>query len=240
MKTLMQCVVATAIWGLLCGTTAMANKPVIELTNPIGGYTSNRVIYVEGRIQNAPQLAKLVFNGTERPLQLMPRGDGSAQFRAALLSPPGQNSIIVEAKNKHGKAHASTSFYSKVPPLNLSVVLSWDTNGTDIDLHVTDPSGERCFYGHSQTKAGGKLDVDDTDGYGPEVFTLANALEGEYIVSVKYFSDNGFPQTLASVDVIAFEGTDREARHHFDVMLTRTDNEVEVGRFTIRPSVIKK
>mgnify|MGYP001221742422 CR=1 FL=1 len=231
--------VVGVIW-MLSASASFAQKPVVELTKPTGGYTSSRVLFVEGRIQNAPSIATLVFNGTVRPLQLSPLGNGSASFRAALLSPPGQNTVIVEASNRFGKGRASASFYAKVPPLNLSVVLSWDTNGTDLDLHVRDPSGEECYYGHSQTRAGGKLDVDDTDGYGPEVFTLANALEGEYIVSVKYYSDNGYPQTLASVDVIVYEGTSREERHHFDVMLTRTGNSVELGRFRIQPSVIKK
>lgn len=240
MKFGTQCSVLVGFAWAMTASVAFAQKPVVQLTKPTGGYTSSRVLFVEGTIQNAPELATLVFNGTLRPLQLSPRGNGSATFKAALLSPPGQNTVIVEASNRFGKGRASASFYAKVPPLNLSVVLSWDTNGTDLDLHVRDPSGEECYYGHSQTKAGGKLDVDDTDGYGPEVYTLANALEGEYIVSVKYYSDNGFPQTLASVDVIVYEGTNREERHHFDVMLTRTGDSVELGRFSIQPNVIKK
>jgi uncharacterized protein YfaP (DUF2135 family) len=144
--------------------------------------------------------------------------------------------MVLATTNKGRTVKDVVSFYAKVPRIDLSVVLSWDTDGTDLDLHVTDPAGEECFYRHKETVAGGRLDVDDTDGFGPEVFTLANAIEGEYLVRVKYFSSHGHAQSLASVDVIMYEGTESERRQRFDVMLTRTHEIYELGRFLVKPA----
>lgn len=39
-------------------------------------------------------------------------------------------------------------------PVDMRVVLNWNQNNTDIDLWVTDPDGERCFFGDRFTRNG--------------------------------------------------------------------------------------
>lgn len=73
---------------------------------------------------------------------------------------------------------------------DVAVVITWNTNNTDIDLHVTEPSGEKCNYMHTTTKAGGHLNWDATNGFGPEMYTMAHAEEGIYKVQAKFFSSN--------------------------------------------------
>jgi hypothetical protein len=72
--------------------------------------------------------------------------------------------------------------------LDLRIVLTWDKDNCDIDLHVTDPNQEQCFFQHRQTKQGGLMSYDLTGGYGPEDFVLRDAIPGEYIVEGKFFS----------------------------------------------------
>jgi tetratricopeptide (TPR) repeat protein len=72
-------------------------------------------------------------------------------------------------------------------PLDLRVVLSWDADNSDMDLWVTDPNGERCFYGNRYTRQGGRLSLDFTGGYGPEEFSLRRALPGKYKVEANFF-----------------------------------------------------
>lgn len=60
-------------------------------------------------------------------------------------------------------------------PLDLRVVLSWDADNSDMDLWVTDPNGERAYYGNRLTYQGGQMSQDFTGGYGPEQFSLRNA-----------------------------------------------------------------
>ncbi len=71
------------------------------------------------------------------------------------------------------------------------VVMAWNTDRTDVDMHVIDPKGEECYYGHRDTKIGGHITTDVTQGYGPEMFTLPRAIAGRYIVKAKYFSSDG-------------------------------------------------
>ncbi len=52
-------------------------------------------------------------------------------------------------------------------------MITWNTDTTDVDLHVIEPSGEECFYRHRNTRrSGGRLTQDVTQGYGPEMYVL--------------------------------------------------------------------
>jgi len=74
-------------------------------------------------------------------------------------------------------------------PLDLRAVLSWDSDNSDMDLWVTDPNGEKCFYGHRATYQGGAMSADFTGGYGPEEFVLRDAKPGKYKVEANFFGD---------------------------------------------------
>ncbi len=70
------------------------------------------------------------------------------------------------------------------------VVVNWNLDNTDIDLHVLEPTGEECYYSNPETEIGGKLTMDVTDGYGPEMYVLQHAQPGKYAVSLDYYSDS--------------------------------------------------
>jgi len=72
-------------------------------------------------------------------------------------------------------------------PLDLRVVLSWDSDNSDMDLWVTDPNGERAYYGNRLTYQGGQMSQDFTGGYGPEQFSLRDAKPGTYRIEANYF-----------------------------------------------------
>jgi uncharacterized protein YfaP (DUF2135 family) len=96
---------------------------------------------------------------------------------------------------------------------DMVVMITWNTDGTDVDLHVLEPSGEMCFYGHRHTQSGGQLTQDVTQGYGPEMYVLPSAPAGKYKVSAKYFaSDRNRTSARTKVQVIVFEnwGTSRQ------------------------------
>ena len=73
----------------------------------------------------------------------------------------------------------------------LQISLSWN-NGTDVDLWVTDPSGTKIWWQRRFSETGGKLDWDDTSGFGPEnIFWNEGAPDGTYKVEVHYFDSYG-------------------------------------------------
>jgi uncharacterized protein YfaP (DUF2135 family) len=73
--------------------------------------------------------------------------------------------------------------------VDLRVVLNWDADNSDMDLWVTDPDGERAYYGNRLTRHGGRMSADLTSGYGPEEFMLKAALPGRYKVEANYYGN---------------------------------------------------
>ncbi|MGC4035964.1 MAG: VIT domain-containing protein [Chitinophagaceae bacterium] len=74
-------------------------------------------------------------------------------------------------------------------PVDLRIVVDWNKDETDIDLHVTEPNGETCYYSNRFTKSGGRLSEDFTQGYGPEEYEIKNAEKGKYSIKVNYYGD---------------------------------------------------
>ena len=75
---------------------------------------------------------------------------------------------------------------------DIVVSISWNTDGTDVDLHIKEPGlfGEECFYSHRETRIGGKLTRDVTQGYGPEMYVLPNAKGGDYKIWAHYYASD--------------------------------------------------
>ncbi|RKZ53916.1 MAG: hypothetical protein DRR16_16945 [Candidatus Parabeggiatoa sp. nov. 3] len=77
----------------------------------------------------------------------------------------------------------------------MTVTMTWDQgNQNDIDLHVSEPDNTHVYFG-SKTGHSGYLDVDNTNGFGPEhYYSDCKKLQvGEYVVGVNYFSDHAKP-----------------------------------------------
>ncbi|MCH8045463.1 MAG: hypothetical protein IID44_17270, partial [Planctomycetes bacterium] len=76
----------------------------------------------------------------------------------------------------------------KLEKADLLVTVMWNTDGTDVDLHIKEPTGEVCFYQNRRTRIGGQITQDCTQGFGPELYILPNARHGKYEIQVKYFA----------------------------------------------------
>jgi uncharacterized protein YfaP (DUF2135 family) len=95
-------------------------------------------------------------------------------------------------------------------------VLNWNRASTDIDLWVTDPDNERCFYGHRSTQMGGRISHDFTQGLGPEQFLLKKAAKGRYKVEVNYYGDTQVRlagETTLLIEVFTHYGTPQQKRN---------------------------
>jgi len=44
--------------------------------------------------------------------------------------------------------------------VDVRISLAWDTDNTDMDLHVIEPTGEEAYYGHNRTESGGMVSRD--------------------------------------------------------------------------------
>ena len=122
----------------------------------------------------------------------------------------------------------------KKEPVDIRVVLTWDTDNSDMDLWVTDPEEERCYYGHRQTYLGGIISQDVTGGYGPEEFMLKKAPKGNYKIEVNYYGNRSQKQLLpVSLRITFFThyGTPQEKKQETTVRLSNQREVIEVGSF---------
>lgn len=122
-------------------------------------------------------------------------------------------------------------------PLDLRVVLAWDADNTDIDLWVTDPNGERAYFGNRLTWQGGHMSLDFTGGYGPEEFSLKRAKPGRYRIEAQYFGDRQQkltgPTTLAVTLSTQFGRAGQQDRA-ITLRLKGRSETVFVGEFEVK------
>jgi hypothetical protein len=107
-------------------------------------------------------------------------------FGRALALPPDGRYPEIE------KIVARELLHATVPELvrcDLRVVLTWDANDCDVDLWVTEPSGEKVFFSHRVSASGAHMSCDFTQGYGPEELVLEHAPAGEYLVQAHFYGD---------------------------------------------------
>ena len=96
--------------------------------------------------------------------------------------------------------------------------LSWDTDNTDLDLHVVTPDGEHAWYGNTVLKNSGALDMDVTTGYGPEIFAMPAPVHGRYQVYINYYGGRSETElTTAQLTLITDEGSVNEKQETFIV-----------------------
>jgi Ca-activated chloride channel family protein len=123
-------------------------------------------------------------------------------------------------------------------PLDLRVIMTWDADNTDIDMWVTDPDGEKSFYGNPLSRQGGRMSNDFTGGYGPEEFSLRFAKPGKYRVEANYYGNR--QQVLAGATTLQLKlftafGTKAQKEQVTTLRLKDNQETVFVGEFDVKP-----
>lgn len=119
-------------------------------------------------------------------------------------------------------------------PVDVRVVMTWDSDNCDMDLWVTDPHGEKCYYSNNLTALGGKISRDFTGGYGPEEFMLRKAVAGEYLIEANYYGTSSQSELgPVSLHLVFYThyGKSNQKRMETTVRLDDRGGEVTVGRF---------
>lgn len=188
-------------------------KPTIEITSPKDGETVDiyrtPAVSIKGRIETRKKIvsAFLIHNGLPRRIKV----DTGNRFdqKAVLLS--RKDIFKVEVLDEEGFSGTSQEVKIKSSGIArqvLSVILNWNSDKVDLDLIILDDRGNMTFYdapdrfrSHTSIPEG-RLEVDDTDGFGPEIFNLTEKLDKKYDIFVNYF--NGKQNTNAFITLILF------------------------------------
>lgn len=172
----------------------------VDIENPVDGATlSDRDITVSGTIDNfTGTTATLTINGHDQTIPVSQPG-GTFSNPAVIIS--GSNTIRVTATEGGDTDYDEISVTGDFPPAEIWVQLSWNADMADVDLYVTEPDGGTSWYSDKTTSNGGELDVDDTDGYGPEHYYISEGEgdtppSGNYEIRVHYYSNHGWTSSI--------------------------------------------
>lgn len=178
------------------------------------------------------------------PLQLAP---GARQEVQIAYSPQragieGGNWRVLSNDAQSPDQQLDVSAIAAPPPLEdvgLHVRMRWDTDLTDVDLHVLGPNGRMwtcegdCYFSNPNPDWGAQgmweddpfLDLDDVDGFGPENVNLQAPMAGTYRVVAHYWADHGGDAPNVTVEILSF---DQVVGQYGPVRLRALDDEWDV------------
>jgi tetratricopeptide (TPR) repeat protein len=146
------------------------------------------------------------------------------------------NAVVAAARGGTVDTSAFDARLMRNLPLDLRVVLAWDADNTDVDLHVVDPDGQVAYYGRQLTYQGGRMSRDFTGGYGPEEFALRKAKPGTYTVKADFFGHRQqvvAPATTLMLRLTTGFGTPAQKDVDTVLRLTGEARMVTVGTFKV-------
>lgn len=189
--------------------------PDIEIHKPLDGEvfdtTHSLVVEVKGKIKTQTQLAEtyLFLNGAARRIEV----DKQGGFSQPVVLIRKENRIRVEALDIYGKTATSKEVMVNtinLAPKDMVVYLIWDQPGVDMDLHIRGPNGEHTFYAaldpieSGEAIPEGALDLDDKNGFGPEVFSMSGDTKGRYTIEALYHHSPDNISSQAQVTVVLY------------------------------------
>jgi uncharacterized protein YfaP (DUF2135 family) len=183
----------------------------------------------DSQASSARQAARLVVDGVALPLLLNENGS----FARPWSFGSGAHGVEVRAAGEGAGRRTQFIEAGARTAVKLRVVLSWDSGGNDLDLHVLSPDGQHVFYGARVAANGGALDVDVTTGYGPEIFASPTPPAGTWHVYVNYYGAGAARDavTVAQLAIITDEGTPRERQQVFRVPMRNPGELTRVRSF---------
>ena len=184
-----------------------------EIAYPQAGSVHKKnVVHIKGSInkyflKNSKDVY-LDLNGVRQQVDVSSDG----RFTNAIVLSNGKNDIILKYEGYGFSAVQPLSIYYDGINTDIRVTLTWNTGRSDLDLYVRDPQDAVVYYS-AKTANNMRLDVDDTDGYGPENVSVINGIPGRYPIEVKnYSSGRG---TEAKIYIYLHEKLIRTESHIF-------------------------
>jgi hypothetical protein len=189
-----------------------APPPAATLVSPRGTTNTSTPTFVWNRVGSATSYQLWVNRGTVNIIQEWISSEdacGSDTTCSVTRSVgPGSHTWWIRTRNASGTGpwSQSLSFANSLP--GLSFVLTWGAGPRDLDAHLVTPpapdTAAHIYYSNPGSAAGAPfatLDVDDTDGYGPETISIHRLFSGTYRYYVHAYSSDALVGNRAIVHV---------------------------------------
>jgi tetratricopeptide (TPR) repeat protein len=181
----------------------------------------------DGEIQKSFNLLYMMYNG-----ELLHKDGEERYYGIEHIAYMEITRLVTKYKKKLKLTKVQRNSFNEIP-VDVRVVIDWNHNDTDIDLWVIDPHGEKASYKNTETKIGGRMSEDLTEGYGPEEFMLKKAVRGEYKIMVDYYSDDVQKisgPTILKVTLFTNYGRKNELKKIIIVRLDKEEDKIEIGK----------
>ena len=142
------------------------------------------------------------------------------------------NSVIAKSTTALNLDSLDKRFIKKLP-VDVRIIINWDSDNCDMDLWVTDPCKEKCFYQNKLTRGGGRISNDFTGGYGPEEFLIKHSAQGNYFVQVNYYGTGQqtiYGPTTVQAELYTNYGKPNEQKKEITLQLTDNKKVIDIGR----------
>ena len=206
----------------------------VRLSAPAGGWTVDRMLLVEGSVSDTTiDPVVLSINGDRYLMRTF-----SGRFKRKFPAASGKNIVTVLATNKAGTTRAQATSYAQVPPVPLKAILTSDTEGVYTDLHIYEPTdksttpGEgsapptldmkkmaHVYWANTASPTGGTFFLNeqgessfDDPAYGPYLYVHRAPPQGVYLIATNYWPSGDKAHTVATLNVVLYEGTPQEVR----------------------------
>ncbi len=182
--------------------------PEFFIDNPQDGdIVSGDDFFLSGHVNDfSGPYAILNMNGNEQTVEI----DELGVFHQYINIYDQENTFFLRASNSSGNTGISDDItvFQAEDDRTLTISVFWDTDSTDVDLHVWDPEENHCYYGDLYAIPNGALITIDDDGYGPEVFELQPLIYGTFIVKAHFYEGYDYLNpTSATVEITLGEDT---------------------------------
>jgi len=212
-----------------------AERPVVKLTSPSGGWSVGRMVTVEGTVSDTTvDPITLSINGDRYLLRTF-NGRFSRKFPAGA----GKNVIVATATNRGGTGEAQVTCYAQVPPVPFKVVLTSDTDGVYTDLHIYEPTASsvgadgklvlkdmaHVFWARTDSPSGGTFFLNDQGGdfdqpgYGPYLYVHRAPPKGVFLIAANYWPSGDKAHTVGTLNLTLFEGSPAETKRLVQIPL---------------------
>jgi len=153
-----------------------------------GQIAAERVI-VDGRVatirgQISPQTRNPYLQIGEHRQDLAVDRQGG--FEQAIILSGTQDVVLMDGEDELDRIQLT----SQAPSVPFRVMLSWAADRADLDLYVFLPD-QACIWYQNPRNHHAFLDVDDTNGYGPEHISLTQPLSGTFRIFTHYYNSHG-------------------------------------------------
>ncbi len=120
---------------------------------------------------------------------------------------------------------------------SIRFVLVWETDASDVDLHVSDARGDNASYRKPSLETGGTLSADVTNGYGPEAFAIPSPGKGfPYQLRVHYFARGSMGFGMGKVEILEHDGQGNLRFDQRPFVLMKDRAMIDLG--AVRPSLL--